>query len=290
MNINLKKISFNLNPLISNNEFNNITELYRICNKLFFKHYDYFSRFDAENLIKIVLYIYSLKKTNNFQLAEQMISNLFLVNLISTDGDFADLTCENCYGEGEFACGNCSGEGIIQCEECDGVGESVCTNCDGEGEIDDDTCTECNGSGEIKCENCDGSGEITCEDCYGSGTEMCDICDGDGRITSDDIMIYEKINLISWDSDLKNKCEQYENTETPVLEHYEFINKRNDSKFIILNTYIVEAEPVTPIENTKNYCYHIEYDITDIHKNISYLKKSVIMSSEGDDEYYVYEQ
>lgn len=289
MNINSKKIAFNLSPLLSNDKFSNITELYRLCSKLFFNHYDYFSRFNSENLIKIVLYVYSLKKTNNFQLAEQMISNLFLVNLISTDGDFAEVECEECYGNGEVACDNCRGEGTIQCEECDGIGETVCTNCDGEGEIDDDTCTECNGYGEIRCENCDGSGELSCDDCYGSGELSCDVCSGEGYIQSDYIMRYEKTYLISWDSDLKNKCKQYENTKTPVLEHYEFIDKRNDSKFIILETNIIDAEPATTIENTKHYCYYIDYDIKDIHKNISYTRNSVIMSSEGDSEYYIYE-
>lgn len=107
--------------------------------------------------------------------------------LEDTGGDWSNMECETCGGNGRISCDECGGDGYFECSECDGGGEIECDECDGNGEIE---CGECDGRGEIECGECDGSGEITtddgeieCYDCNGRGVITCGNCDGSCTIT-----------------------------------------------------------------------------------------------------------
>ena len=134
---------------------------------------DYFGELfktDRAGYIKTTYYIYSLLKTGNFELGNNIIKNLFFASILETDNETYYDTCNNCAGDGYEPCDECDGNGNVTCSECDGEGEVGCWECDGSGKV---SCDDCDGTGEDEegnnCSGCGGSGKVSCDDCEGTG-------------------------------------------------------------------------------------------------------------------------
>ena len=161
----------------------------------------FFEYIGPKNLIKIIIYVWSLITTSNFKLADKIFSSMVFVELLDTKGEASTEECDNCDGRGRLYCSYCDGTGTLDCDECGGSGNQTCEECDGDGKVN---CDDCDGTEVIDCETCNGSGqkedengnEIECEDCYGRGTndclnctngsELCKECNGEGDIPCDD--------------------------------------------------------------------------------------------------------
>lgn len=194
---------------------------------------DYFIHLGPDNLIKLSIYIYSLKETNDFKLGEKIINNLSFIELVSSEG--------NPYFE---ECPDCGGDGTIRCDSCDGLGLIDCEECEGSGEIDGEAC-----------QTCDGDGEVTCGYCGGDGDETCQTCDGNGDLESDDEIFYNVHTIVTWSKKIQESCELRENTGEPAMSESEFDSLRD--QYIILNLSDDEHGPLD-IQIGEMYCVAME--------------------------------
>lgn len=189
--------------------------------RIFNNQRDFFSRFDPKLLLKTIIYVYSFKKTNGFDLARNILNNLFFAKIFKYNGDNFVEECENCDGNGYVDCDYCGGRGDYQCDECEGSGELTCKVCDGSGEIEGERCDECDGRGVTSCDYCEGDGRQSCNDCNGNGSQDCDSCDGNGEVKTNDLAV-TTYQICCWDKELKDKCELYEGEKTPVISDEDF--------------------------------------------------------------------
>lgn len=214
-------------------------------------HKDYFiSYLGVKSLIKLTIYIWSLKKTQGFELANKIFSELGFLILFSHDGTNYESECNNCSANGYVECEDCEGAGTETCDKCEGDGKITCNNCDegyvtcgecdGEGKIDDEeedesrTCEECDGSGIVPCDECGGKEEKTCPDCDGEGTQECytcdgrgnqdcDECNGTGEIESDNI-VFTITQIISWNPDLNYRAMRALTSGEPLMDTDDLID------------------------------------------------------------------
>jgi len=228
----LQKLAIKISDLIKDSS--SIQRVYEQMTKVFNKQKIFFDHFSRENLIKIIFYVYSYKTTKDFALATSILNNLFFAGLYNNTGDEYVENCGDCDGYGEVSCDYCSGDGQIECGDCSGTGQMDCEECDGEGTIDDDgdevECHDCSGRGTIECDTCGGDGYERCQECVGSGNKECEECSGKGSIDTDESQV-TFYSICSWDKELKDKCELWEDTRTPVMSHEEF---SNSDKILIL--------------------------------------------------------
>ena len=219
---------------------------------------DYFRHIKQPDIIKLVVYLYSLHKTGKYEFGDKILNNLsFLILLQKTDDNYEE-ECDECNGGGSVTCDNCDGDGRTECSECDGKGKVDCPDCDGSGEDDEgNPCPECQGGGKVECDYCDGDGEVSCNDCDGDGSETCRECKGNGEIETSDVY-YNMYHVCSWDKTLNNLCEINVDTLNPVCNddniedyHENMITLYEDSQHTENETFDDD------IDSSEFYC--IEY-------------------------------
>ncbi len=253
MNKKIKKIALKLASSIRSNDFD---ELSRIIIKYRNDNKEYFSQFKPNEIVKMILYVYSVKKFGNINAGDELIEKSYVGAYFSVDLENMHIDdCETCNGSGYLRCDTCDSNGHVDCDECGANGKIECEECDGFGEIDDETCDNCNGKGELNCNNCNGDGTVQCDECSGNGDVTCDECGGSGEQDSDEnnFMIY---SFITWDSSLvKDLFNSYE-LEKPIVEQDDDIII-NGETFFITNIEETWSNFLSTVESEKKYCFNL---------------------------------
>ena len=214
-NDRLKKLAGKMVDLFLMNEFRDPQEAYDVFSNIYLSQKDYFSLFKPEDILKLIFYIYSLKNTKDFKVADNLINNLGFCNLLLITTEPYDAICGACNGDGDF-----------DCETCYGTGEATCPECEGERsfEVGDNEWEDCN--------ECGGTGEVTCQDCV-QGRVTCQDCDGIGEVESDEV-IYKLYQIVTWNNDIKNLCEMNEDSHTPAFSYDYFLKNHKDYIVLII--------------------------------------------------------
>lgn len=199
MNDRIKKLAKNVSELLPDDP-KDPQDVYDSFSTVYIQQSTYFSNLGPDNIIKLVLYIYSLKETGDFTLGEKMINNLEFSSLITTNGNYVEDECEYCDGSGRVSCDNCNYNGRVDCPTCDGTGD------DSEGE---------------PCDDCQGNGDVYCDECGGDGDVRCDECGGDGTVETDRSEISHHF-ICSWSDDINRPCELEDGTREPAMSEYDF--------------------------------------------------------------------
>lgn len=268
MNEKLKKLALKLEDLI---EYYDVPQqVYDELLELVAKQPDYFTIIGAENIIKLTFLIYSYKKTNSFELGDNMLNESMFLFMIYSEGDNHREVCGECGGEGQIDCQECDGTGEVPCDECDGSGEVACDTCNGSGvdpDNEDESCWDCNGAGNRTCLQCDGNTFETCPECYGRRLEICPTCDDTGQIETD-AWDYSVATILSWDQELISSSIENENTLLPIMSYADF--NYNDETFIFIQTYDEDfMEFRKGFEANELYCFGHDDSPTTFLKNNS---------------------
>ena len=233
MNDKLKRLAKNISELIPDNPKSPQEVFDSFGARIYESQKSYFEAIGGDSIIKIVLYIYSLKETGEFKMGDDMINKLSFASLFYTSGNYRHTECSNCEGSGSVNCDYCSHDGLIDCEECGGDGINS----------DKDECGECNGQGQVYCDNCGGDGNITCSD-----------CDAVGEVETDELE-YTYSYICTWNNEIKNMCELNEGTTEPAMSEYDFDRLSDD--YITL-AYTEEAAELRGFVDT-NVLYCVSY-------------------------------
>lgn len=228
--------------------------------KYVYERRDFFEDLTPDEFLKILFYIYSLKTTGTFDLAEQIFERLQFIGLLYTEGDPSMFSCPECDGGGRIECYECSG-GKLDCSECDGEGKVQCSECEGDGKVEDDEgemvpCDLCTGEGEIECDECAGEGRVECDECGGMGDRYCDECSGDGEIESDTEVNVNYYLICSWSNDINSKCEVEVQTTSPITDNEKLLFQ-ND-QVIKMNLQELNFEPKEFFGENEYYCCWID--------------------------------
>lgn len=225
--------------LVEDLETQDIREIWSyVMDSVVRNQWDYFSKLPPEDIIKLTIAIYSLKRTGELKFAEKILENLFFFTLLEVSSEKHRESCNQCGGDGSETCDECGGSGKVHCYNCTN-GNVDCNECGGSGEVEKnedeyETCSSCNGSGEETCDVCDGESDIECSDCYGDGQQTCDECGGTGDLESNENE-WEKKFICSWNQDLKNILElKCETTENPFPDGFVNNNKFYDESILIV--------------------------------------------------------
>jgi hypothetical protein len=252
MNDKIKRLSSNLSEIIPDHD--TIQDLYFELRNLMVKQKDYFSNISPENMVKVLFYIWSIKKTGNFNLGDKLLNNILFAILITTEGNHHREECPSCDGAGEQYCNYCDGNGNVECDNCDGDGVITCSECDGDGRQMGDgeweNCEECDGAKELTCPDCAGEGKVDCNRCY-NGYENCSECDGHGEIKTDEFE-YSNYFIVTWNNFIKDRCELTEGTPESAFSEYEFDKLRDE--YVVLYQVEEHAELKDFIEINEVYC------------------------------------
>ena len=233
MSEKLKRLATKMEGLIPNPK--SPQHMYLEFSRIAFKQNDYFKSLKAENAIKLMFYIYSLKRTGNFALGEKILNDLFFAHFLVSSGEYAETTCSVCSSYGTVDCENCE-NGINVCEDCDGAGE---VEHDGE---------------DFACETCDGDGEIKCENCEATGQVECPACEGTGEVTSETDINYEVLFVCSWNKKLYEECYAFEDEERPITDGMELIQ---DEDTIVLKSISDQGPIKDTLKPDKLYCIYL---------------------------------
>jgi len=236
MDIDLKSLASRLRGSVKVNSDRPQDYFNYIYPKIFTKNQEYFSNFSSEELLKVVLYVYSLKTTGDFKKAEDIFENLAFMIAFSTDDQVVSVDCNNCGGQGREDCDECSGSGNEECSDCDGSGNITCSECGGDGKSSDETdeegnpedCDFCDGEGQVECDNCGGDGRVDCRECDGTGGINCDYCDGEGEFEDEDLNFVYIYNIISWNPSLNDRAEIVEATKESLVPNLETLLEMDD--------------------------------------------------------------
>jgi hypothetical protein len=223
MSDKIKRLSNNLSEIIPDHD--TIQDLYLELRNLMVKQKDYFSNLSPETIVKVLFYIWSIKKTGNFNLGDKLLNKILFATLITTEGNY--------HRE--------------ECETCDGAGEQYCSYCDGSGNVE---CDNCGGDGVITCSECDGVGRVDCNRCY-NGYENCSECDGQGEIKTDEFE-YSNYFIVTWNNFIKDRCELTEGTPESAFSEYEFDKLRDE--YVVLYQVEEHAELRDFVEINEVYC------------------------------------
>ena len=245
MDEKIKKTAAKLQGLVIH--YDDPGEVYYDVRKIAETQSDYFFHLGADNIIKLTLYIYSLKKTGDLKLGEKMINNLSFIQLLVTNNEPSIKECESCGGSGMETCERCKGSGLIECPKCDGDGEVSCDWCD---ENDDEECDECFGSETMSCNNCEGSSYVYCPSCRREGETVCETCGGEGEIESEIEVSYEIYFIATWNKQIQDFCELRTETLEPVMSLSQFLRLSND--YLQLTRWDGSAE--LNIDKDQMYC------------------------------------
>jgi len=233
MNEKIKRLATKMEGLFPNPK--SPQHMYLELGRVLFTQKDYFKKIKVENVIKLMFYIYSLKKTGKFELGEKILNELFFAHFLVSSGEYAETTCPACGSYGEVDCEYCQ-EGGITCEDCEG-----------EGSIEVDGYQE-------RCETCDGDGEIKCEDCGGTGQVECPTCEGTGEVQSETDINYEIIFVCSWNKELYEECYAFEDEERPIKDGQDLIGGEDT---IILKTISDQGPIIGRLKPDKLYCIYL---------------------------------
>lgn len=233
MNDKLKKLSTKLVDLFPQKEFSDPQDAFTSFSDVYIPQKDYFGNFSPEDIIKLVIYIYSYKNTMDFDYADKILNNLAFSDLLLITEKEHIATCNQCGGYGGYDCETCYGSGEAQCEECGG-----------DGEIGGDICDKCSGKGDSECETCGGTGR-----------ETCDNCEGHGEFESDEFE-YQLYTIACWDKDMNEACEQSEKTPYAAFTYDYFLNRFE--RYIILSLENGHARLNDDLEMDKMYA--TDYD------------------------------
>jgi hypothetical protein len=265
-------------------DFKTAQDCYDQFRGIYKKQFEYFANFDPSNILKLVLYIYSIKNTGNFKLAENILNKSGFASLFIMESDYYQEECDDCSGEGTIRCDNCYGDGTTECRNCDGDGTVSCDKCDGDGKVEEDgkevECDSCYGSGEVSCDECGGGGNEECNYCDGQGSENCSTCDGDGQVDTNEHE-YKYYVIITWNSFIKSRCELESGTMTPALTEYDF--DRLSDEYIVLGYDEEHAEFRSDVLPDNVYCANYE-DEPELHKSYS-SDYRIWMDNDGLDKY-----
>ena len=265
-------------------DFKSAQECYDQFKVVYKKQFEYFANFEPSNTLKLVLYIYSLKNTGNFKLAENILNKSGFASLFIMEPDYYQTECGDCGGDGAFRCEYCGGDGSIDCNSCQGSGTVSCGECGGDGQVEEGgekvECDECAGSGEVTCDECGGGGNEECNHCDGDGSENCSTCDGDGQVETNENQ-YQYYVMVTWNSFIKDKCELESGTMTPAFTEYDF--DRLSDEYIVLGYDEEHAEFRSAVLPNDVYCANYE-DEPELHKSYS-REFRIWMDNDGLDKY-----
>jgi hypothetical protein len=242
MNEKIKKLAVNLSELIPKSD--TPQEVYDLLIPVMQKQSDYFNYLGPDNIVKLIIYIYSHNQSNGFNLGDKMISSLGFANLFTTEGKEFNTTCPSCEGYGDVSCRDCD-SGNVDCGKCEGSGVIPCEECDGEG------CEECDGD-YTTCPECDGGGTVECIRCNGNGKEECQNCYGEGDISSDEL-VYDFYLIATWNQQIRDSCELNMNTDNPVMSEYNFDSLR-DEYIVLYYSDDLHEEFRSEVEVNEVYC------------------------------------
>jgi hypothetical protein len=262
MDEKIKKTATKLQGLVKH--YDDPGEVYYDVRKIAESQSDYFQYLGPDNVIKLTLYIYSLKKTGDLKLGEKMINNLSFIQLLVTNNEPSIKECKSCDGSGMERCERCKGSGLIECPTCDGDGEVSCEWCD---DYDMDECEECNGSETINCNSCAGSGEVYCPSCGGAEETVCETCGGEGEIVDEYEVVYEIYFIATWNKQIQDLCELRAETLEPVMSLTRFL--RLSDEFLEL----IRWKNSGPLKVDKDQMYCIHYS----NEPEMYLQKNMLI-------------
>jgi hypothetical protein len=262
MDERIKKVAQKLQKSIKN--YDDVGFVYQGVRMIAMDQTDYFLHFGPDFLIKLTLYIYSLKKTGDLKLGEKMINNLSFIQLLVTDNEPSIKECKSCDGSGMERCERCKGSGLIECPTCDGDGEVSCEWCD---DYDMDECEECNGSETMNCNSCAGSGEVYCPSCGGAEETVCETCGGEGEIVDEYEVVYEIYFIATWNKQIQDLCELRAETLEPVMSLTRFL--RLSDEFLEL----IRWKNSGPLKVDKDQMYCIHYS----NEPEMYLQKNMLI-------------
>jgi len=262
MDERIKKVAQKLQKSIKN--YDDVGSVHQGVRMIAMDQTDYFLHFGPDFLIKLTLYIYSLKKTGDLKLGEKMINNLSFIQLLVTDNEPSIKECKSCDGSGMERCERCKGSGLIECPTCDGDGEVSCEWCD---DYDMDECEECNGSETINCNSCAGSGEVYCPSCGGAEETVCETCGGEGEIVDEYEVVYEIYFIATWNKQIQDLCELRAETLEPVMSLTRFL--RLSDEFLEL----IRWKNSGPLKVDKDQMYCIHYS----NEPEMYLQKNMLI-------------
>jgi hypothetical protein len=262
-----KKMALKMEGLISDSGRSGIQPIYEEIINVFKSQRDYFSFFKPTELLKIIIYVYSLKLTKKFDLGEKILISGYFTSIFKLHGDKYRKSCYECSGDGSVDCRECDSTGRQTCSSCEGEGDETCSQCDGSGSVEDDegkqeTCDNCDGEGKESCYECSGDGDISCYECGGSGYESCNSCDGIGEIETD-ADIYLLLDIFTWNESLKNECELNDNTDNPVMTDDDFDEKMKNS--LILHTSEEHDEFIIELDEYSYYCIYYDNDYSNLY-------------------------
>jgi hypothetical protein len=262
MDEKIKKTATKLQGLVKH--YDDPGEVYYDVRKIAESQSDYFQYLGPDNVIKLTLYIYSLKKTGDLKLGEKMINNLSFIQLLVTNNEPSIKECKSCDGSGMERCERCKGSGLIECPTCDGDGEVSCEWCDDYGM---EECEECNGSETMNCNSCAGSGEVYCPSCGGAEETVCETCGGEGEIVDEYEVVYEIYFIATWNKQIQDLCELRAETLEPVMSLTRFL--RLSDEFLEL----IRWKNSGPLKVDKDQMYCIHYS----NEPEMYLQKNMLI-------------
>jgi len=262
MDERIKKVAQKLQKSIKN--YDDVGFVYQGVRMIAMDQTDYFLHFGPDFLIKLTLYIYSLKKTGDLKLGEKMINNLSFIQLLVTDNEPSIKECKSCGGSGMEICDRCKGIGFIECPKCDGDGEVSCEWCDGD---DSEECDECLGEETMNCDKCGGEGGIHCPTCKGESETVCETCGGEGEIVDEYEVVYEIYFIATWNKQIQDLCELRAETLEPVMSLTRFL--RLSDEFLEL----IRWENSGPLKVDKDQMYCIHYS----NEPEMYLQKNMLI-------------
>lgn len=262
MNQKSKKLAKKISNIIS--DVSNLQETYNKFINIAKRQKVYFLHIEPSDYLKIVFYIWSLKKTNDFILGDNLINKTHFADLFYTENEPFEQECDECYGNGQTSCDNCAGDGSIQCDECGGSGEIDCDECGSSGEDEEgNACRECQGGGKVECSECGGDGTFRCEDCFGNGEVTCSECDGSGEVETDKSK-FKTIFICTWDDFIFDRCELTEDRYEPFLSEYDFDRLSDD--YIVLSEIESQGEIDSKVKPYEVYCMNLS-NISEIKLN-----------------------
>lgn len=225
-NEKLKNIAKKIGGNFKNSE--TPTDLYRSFTSLALSQKEYFlNRFEPYQLIKLIIYCWSFKKTNNFDLGDKIINELEFLTLTYHSSEEYLKDCPTCYGAGTDVCSECQGYGTIECDECRGRGKVDCPECDG----NDPECEVCDSFGKVYCAACDGYERVDCDHCD-EGYVTCHTCDGQTEVETGEIL-QNIVYIMSWSPTLNFEAKKSEETLGPLVSTDDLIDYEDN--YILTN-------------------------------------------------------
>jgi len=229
---------------------------------------EFFFDLEPDFLLNLTIYIFSLKKTGNFDLGDKILKNICFASFICPTGEFRLEECDSCDGIGIEYCSECDSDGNVDCYKCDGNGHIDCNTCGGFGSIQDENsdeddidCPNCSGEGKESCDYCDGDGVISCTECGGDGRTTCHNCDGGGEIETTD-SVCDMYDVCFWDKNMYDRCELTLNTLETTFTSEEFFRKIRYNKCFIINSKVIEHELSDDLEVDELYCFNLDRNPT----------------------------